>query len=562
MSKKVMKIAIICVVVAALIFAGYLWKQKSSSKGTASAQKLSTAKVTKGNLEVVLKDSGTLEPMEQETINLKVDGTVKKVYFNEGDVVKEGDLLYELSNEDLAISLQKAELSLKQQQIDLQDALKQKEKAVIHAPADGVVKSVDVKVGDSVNANTVVATIQNQDKCQVKVPFLSSQTSKMKIGQKAEIMFIDPIYTIDGVVTKIDTVGTRTSYGSIYYYVTITVDGNYYVEGSDTSVKGYVITDSGKEEGMEQALIEPLDAVEVKSEISSKVNNVYIEEGQIVTKGQKLFSLDLEDINANIEKQQLSLQQAQLDLQSKRSELENLLVYAPIDGTIIEQNVREGDLIRPSTSSSSSSEPAAVIVNYSKMQVVLPVDELDINNITVGMPVNITAEAVPDKVFKGQVEKIAEQGTSQNNVSTFDVTITTDKVDELKAGMTVDVEMIIANKQDVLMLPITAIQYRNNKTYVMLASAEGDTSSSADKTANSKNVNKTSNATSTANNMVEVKTGISNDEYVEIVSGLNEGDTVLLSNAASTSTTNSQRQNEMMPMGPAPTEGPAPSGRG
>ncbi|HHV83277.1 MAG TPA: efflux RND transporter periplasmic adaptor subunit, partial [Tepidanaerobacter syntrophicus] len=127
MSKKVMKIAIICVVVAALIFAGYLWKQKSSSKGTASAQKLSTAKVTKGNLEVVLKDSGTLEPMEQETINLKVDGTVKKVYFNEGDVVKEGDLLYELSNEDLAISLQKAELSLKQQQIDLQDALKQKE---------------------------------------------------------------------------------------------------------------------------------------------------------------------------------------------------------------------------------------------------------------------------------------------------------------------------------------------------------------------------------------------------------------------------------------------------
>ncbi|GAQ24607.1 efflux RND transporter periplasmic adaptor subunit [Tepidanaerobacter syntrophicus] len=562
MSKKVIKIAIICVVVAALIFAGYLWKQKSSSKGTAAAQKLSTAKVTKGNLEVVLKDSGTLEPMEQETINLKVDGTVKKVYFNEGDVVKEGDLLYELSNEDLAISLQKAELSLKQQQIDLQDALKQKEKAVIYAPADGVVKSVDIKVGDSVNANTVVATIQNQDKCQVKVPFLSSQTSKMKIGQKAEIMFIDPIYTIDGVVTKIDTVGTRTSYGSIYYYVTITVDGNYYVEGSDTSVEGYVITDSGKEEGMEQALIEPLDAVEVKSEISSKVNNVYIEEGQIVTKGQKLFSLDLEDINANIEKQQLSLQQAQLDLQSKRSELENLLVYAPIDGTIIEQNVREGDLIRPSTSSSSSSEPAAVIVNYSKMQVVLPVDELDINNITVGMPVNITAEAVPDKVFKGQVEKIAEQGTSQNNVSTFDVTITTDKVNELKAGMTVDVEMIIANKQDVLMLPITAIQYRNNKTYVMLASAEGDTSSSADKTANSKNVNKTSNATSTANNMVEVKTGISNDEYVEIVSGLNEGDTVLLSNAASTSTTNSQRQNEMMPMSPAPTEGPAPSGRG
>jgi len=537
LSKKVIKIAVIGVLIIAVIFTGYFWKQKNSSMRKTAAQQVSSAQVTKGDLEVVLKGSGTLLPMEQETINLKVDGTVKKVYFEEGDVVKKGDLLFELEDEDLSISLEKSQLSLIQQQINLQEINEQKQKAVIYAPEDGIVKSVDVKVGDSVNANSVLATIQDQNKCQVKVPFISSQIKNIKQGQKAEVMFLDPIYTVEGEVTKTDTVGTLTSTGSIYYYVTITMNSNYYVDGKDTAVQVYVITDSGKEQGMEQALVEPEEAVDVKSEISSKVKEIYAEEGEVVKKGQKLFSLDLKDINTDIEKQQLTLQQAELDLKSKMSQLENLLVYSPIDGTIIEQNVREGDLIRPSTSSSSSSDPAAVIVNYAKMQVVLPVDELDINNVEIGMPVKITAEAVPDQVFEGRVEKIAEQGQSQNNVSTFDVTITTDKVDELKAGMTVDVEMVVASKQDVLMLPITAIQYRNNKSYVMLASNNGETSSS---------------------NMVEVETGISNDEYVEIVSGVKQGDRVLLSNSTSSSNStrfDNQPAGQMAPMGPMPSGG-------
>ncbi len=538
MSKKVLKPAIAVVLIIAVILTGYFWKQKNSSMRKTAAQQISSAQVTKGDLEVVLKGSGTLLPMEQETINLKVDGTVKKVYFEEGDVVKKGDLLFELEDEDLSISLEKSQLSLIQQQINLQEINEQKQKAIIYAPEDGIVKSVDVKVGDSVNANTLLATIQDQNKCQVRVPFISSQIKNIKQGQKAEVMFLDPIYTVEGEVTKTDTVGTLTSTGSIYYYVTVTMNSNYYVEEKDTAVQVHVITDSGKELGIEQALIEPEEAVDVKSEISSKVKEIYAEEGEVVKKGQKLFSLDLEDINKDIEKQQLTLQQAELDLKSKISQLENLLVYSPIDGTIIEQNVREGDLIRPSTSSSSSSDPAAVIVNYAKMQVVLPVDELDINNVEIGMPVKITAEAVPDQVFEGQVEKIAEQGQSQNNVSTFDVTITTDKVDELKAGMTVDVEMVVASKQDVLILPITAIQYRNNKSYVMLASNGGETSSS---------------------DMVEVETGISNDEYVEIVSGVKQGDRVLLSNSTSSSSNSTRFGNQpagqMAPMGPMPSGG-------
>lgn len=543
MSKKVLKPAIAVVLIIAVLCAGYLWYQNKNSMKKGMAQAMATGRVTRGNLEAVLKGSGTLLPMEQETINLKVDGTVKKVYFEEGDIVKKGDLLFELEDEDLSIGLKKSNLSLQQQQLALKDIEDQKQKAIVYASESGVVKSVNVKSGDSVNTNSILAVVQDSDRCQLRAPFISSQIKNLKLGQQVEVMFLDPVYTVEGKVTKLDTVGTPTASGGIYYYATIAVDGNYYVEGKDTRVQVHIVTDSGKEQAAEEVLIEPKEQVEIKPEIASKIKEIYIDEGDVVEKGRKLFSLDVGDIDVNIEKQSLSLQQAQLDLESKMNQRENLLVYSPIDGTIIEQNVREGDLIRPSTSSSSSSEPAAVIVNYSKMQVVLPIDELDINKVEIGMPVKITAEAVPGEVFQGTVEKIAEQGKSQNNVSTFDVTVTTDKVAGLKAGMTVDAELITASKQDVLMLPITAIQYQNNKSYVMTVQETKDNKEG-----------RPNNGKAASNALVEVNTGISNDENIEIISGLKEGDTVLLSNSGTGSNNNRFGGGPGGQMGPGPMQ--------
>jgi len=541
--KKVFKTALVFILIAAVIFGGYKWWSGRNSSNKTMAQTLSTATVTRGDLEVVLDGlSGTLEPMDQDTIDIKVEGTVKKVYFQEGDTVKKGDLLYELQDPTLDISLQKARLSITEQKMNLNDALEQKEKAIVYAPEDGVVKTVDVNPGDSVSNSTVLATTLNENKTQVKAPFNSAQLKNIKVGQKAEVLLLDTLYTVEGKVTKIDTVATPTATGARYYYVTIEMDGNYYVEDEDTTAQVYIITSNGKEEGLEQVSVEPLDTVEIKPEISSRVKEVYIDEGDKVKKGQKLFSLDEEDLDSEIEKQQLSLQQAQLDLESKLKEKEDLLVYAPIDGTIIEQNVREGDLIKPSTSSSSSDESAATIVDYSKMQVVLAIDELDISKVEVGMPVKITVEALSGEVFEGTVEKIADEGTSQNNVSTFDVTVTMDKTPKLKAGMTVDAELTVAKKQNVLMLPVAAIQQKDGKSYVIPAKSE-DAKSQGN---NSKNG-------PSQMQMVEVETGISNDEYIEIVSGLNEGDMVLMS-ASSDDSSSSNRMGGMM--------GPMPGGGG
>jgi len=540
--KRVLKASIIFILIIAVVFAGYKVLTRNSSKN-AQAQTYSIARVTRGDLEVVLDGlSGTLQPMDQDSVDLKVEGTVKKVYFKEGDTVKKGDLLYELDSPQLSISLQKAQLSITQAKMNLEQALKQRQKTVIYAPEDGVVKSVNVKVGDSVNQNTSLATTLNENITRVRVPYNSAQIKDIKVGQKAEVLLLDSLYTVEGRVIKIDNVPTSLSTGAKYYYVTVEIDGSYYVEGGSRLAQVYVITgDNSKEQGLEQVPVEPLDTVEIKAEISSRVKEAYIEEGDIVKKGQKLFVLDEEDLENEITRQQIALQQAELDFESKLREQEDLLVYAPIDGTIVEQNVREGDLIKPS--SSSSNEPAAVIVDYSKMQVVLAIDELDISKVKVGMPVKITADALPGEVFEGTVEKIADEGVSMNNVSTFDVTVTLDKTPELKAGMTVNAEIFVAKKENVLMLPVEAIQQKDGKSFVIPVREENG--------AYPGNNNKKGPAPI---EMIEVKTGISNDEYIEILSGLNEGDMVLVP----TSSNSSIRVQGMM--GPMPGSGGAPGG--
>lgn len=517
-----------------LIGAVVFWWINHNQTKNEQLQTLPVARVVRGNLEVILRGAGTLQPKEQVAIYLKTNATVKKVYFQEGDVVKKGDLLYELQDDNLETELKKAELNLQQQQLNLNEALKEKQKATIYAPCDGVLKSINVKVGDWVNNNTVLATIVDQDKTQVKVPFNREQIKNIKVGQKAEVLFLDSFYSLEGKVIKVHNVGIPQSNGGVYFYATISLNGNYYVEGQERNVQVTVLTDNGSEQALKAGTIEPLDATEVRSEIAGKVMEVYADEGNIVKKGQKLFSLDTDEIDVNIEKQRLSLQQAQLNYESKLRQVESLKVYAPIDGIILEQNVEEGEQV--GNSSSGNSGPAAVIADYSKMEVVIPIDELDINKVKVGMPVKITAEAVPGKTFEGIVEKIAEQGVSQNNVTTFDVTVSLDKTPDLKIGMTMDVAILVAQKNNVLMVPIAAVQQRNDRSYVMLFN---------DEEPRSRNNNR--NNPRLPGRMVEVETGISNEDFVEILSGLKEGDRVLLPSNSGTNGAGLRGNNRMFP---------------
>ena len=149
----------------------------------------------------------------------------------------------------------------------------------------------------------------------------------------------------------------------------------------------------------------------------------------------------------------------------------------------------------------------AVIYDLSTMTLEMSVDELDVSSIKVGQSVEITADAVEGETFTGTVTNVSLQSSYSNGVTNYPVTVTLDDTGSLLPGMNVDAKIILDSSENALVIPASALM-RGNRVYVKKSSGSGKSGSS--------NVPDGFEA-------VQVTTGIINDDYVEILSGLSEG---------------------------------------
>ncbi|WP_045518304.1 efflux RND transporter periplasmic adaptor subunit [Neobacillus niacini] len=202
------------------------------------------------------------------------------------------------------------------------------------------------------------------------------------------------------------------------------------------------------------------------------------------------------------------------------------ILQAPVAGTITSLSVASGDSVQ-------NSATVAHITNYSSLQTTISVDELDITKVQVGQAVKITAGAFEDETFEGIVTKVATSGTSSNGVSTFDVTVQITDPKNLKIGMSTEASISIESKEDALYIPVEAVYKSGDEKYVLVPATSDDSTQSTKK--------------------VTVETGISNDAYVEIISGLAEGESVQIPSVQSSG--NSSRGGMMIPGGGFPSGG-------
>ncbi|TQR16429.1 HlyD family efflux transporter periplasmic adaptor subunit [Psychrobacillus soli] len=175
------------------------------------------------------------------------------------------------------------------------------------------------------------------------------------------------------------------------------------------------------------------------------------------------------------------------------------ILQTELAGTITSLSVANGDSVQ-------GSAIVAHITNYSSLQTTISVDELDITKVQVGQLVTITASAFEDETFAGEVTKVANEGISSNGVSTFDVTVQITDPKSLKIGMSTEASITIESKEEALYVPVEAVYKSGDEKYVLALATSGDSTQSAKK--------------------VTVETGISNDTYVEITSGLAEGESI------------------------------------
>lgn len=195
-------------------------------------------------------------------------------------------------------------------------------------------------------------------------------------------------------------------------------------------------------------------------------------------------------------------------------------IVAPFDGEITALNVAIDDTVQMGTE-------LVAVTDYNQLQMVVNVDELDIAKVQVGQTAKIDVSALSDKEFTGTVTSVAKEANSEasSSVAKYEVKITINEPTNIKVGMTAEATITIENKENVLTVPVAAIQKQDDKYYVLIPT-EAETANSTEQSNNSASNTTSSPTVQTKQQSIEI--GLQNDTSVEIVSGLREGDEVVL----------------------------------
>ena len=211
---------------------------------------------------------------------------------------------------------------------------------------------------------------------------------------------------------------------------------------------------------------------------------------------------------ARLKQARAQVQQAQAGLKQLEEQLSYTTIVAPMDGVILSRDVEIGDAVSSILVLGSTATLVMTEGDINEVYVQGKVDEADIAHVYMAQPARIKVESFRDRIFNGKVTKIAPLGVEKDNVTTFEVRVSINNPGgELKANMTANAEIILDEHKGVLMVPESAVMYDNQKK----ASVEIPDKKQKE-----------------GKRKVPVTVGLSNGSVTEILSGLNEGDQVVL----------------------------------
>ena len=187
--------------------------------------------------------------------------------------------------------------------------------------------------------------------------------------------------------------------------------------------------------------------------------------------------------------------------------LDETEIFAPIDGVIIEKLVEEGQIIASGISNVSGGTAIATIADMSRLFIIADIDETDIGSVKIGHAVRITADAFPNKIFKGKVTRIAPQGVIDNSITIFKAKIEVQGTGKtlLKPMMSANIDIVTRQIKDTVYVTRAGIRKDEEGEFAVILKNDQP-------------------------EKVRVKTGIKNPIHVQIISGLNPDDEVILGN--------------------------------
>lgn len=495
--KPVKRLITIIVVVLGIIIVGRIWFFGANRPQTTFAGAYTSAKAEYRDITVSLTGTGTLQPADSYTVRTLTSGDILKADFEEGDIVEKNTVLYEFDSSNVAKNIENAEINLSESKRMYERKLEDLDDLSIRAKESGTIISLDVKVGDTVQRGQVVAVVRNRATMSLTLPFGANDAENFSIGQQANVTLEGSFETLEGIISEISSVDEILSGGVLVHRVTIDVpnpggiqNGNLataVVDGIDSSSSG---TFTYKAES------------DIVAEVSGEVASISVNKGDKVSKDQVIVVLDSTSLKDEIESARNNVRKTEISLDSQYDTLDGYTIESPIGGTVIEKNYKAGDSIE-------AGQTLCTIFDLTYLKMLLNIDELDVSKVKVGQKVTISAESVDGKTYEGIVTKVNISGMTTGGTTTYPVTIQIDKTDGLLPGMNVDAKIIVNSHKNVLAIPTQGIA-RGNK--ILVPTDEQTTEPGVPE----------------GYKYVTVTTGVSDTEFIEITSGLSEGDEVAI----------------------------------
>lgn len=520
---KLTKKKIILIVIIGIVILGgsiYGYNKVFSAK---NSDTVNTAIVTKGDITVSIEGSGVIEPIEMYEITSLVTGEILKSDFEEGQDVKKGDLLYIIDTKDIDNTIEKAKVSLEKQQLSYSDTLESYAGLSVTTPISGIITECYVKEGDSIQSGNKIADIINNEYMMLEISFNSNDAVNINVGDTAQVTLENSFYETTGTVQYVSSGEIVIDSGATVSIVKIKVENPGSITNNDKAtaiVNNMACNSSGTFDYWEYRTVIATTSGDVVS-----INHT---KGDKVNAGNLIVKLESQSEEFSMKQSDLSLKDSQLSLQNTYDQLADYNITSPIEGTVVQKTSKAGDTLDSTTKSSTM----AVIADMSKLTFNIDVDELDIGKIKVGQKVGVTADSIEGKTFEGTISNISAIGTSTDGVASYPVTVIMENSGDLMIGMNVNAEIVIESKEDVLQIPSSAL-YRNNK--VLVKDEDGSRAISQEKS-NSKQSSVLVDVPD-GYSYVTVEIGINNIDYVQIISGLEEGDIVVIPSNETTTTT-------------------------
>lgn len=588
MIKKLLKKKNITIPLLIILILGIFFGYNSLTNKDGETRYL-TAAVEKGTLIVSVSGSGQVSTLDQLDIKPKISGEVEAIYIQNGEEVRAGKLVIKLDDTDFQKAVRDAETSFETAKLELEELLSppdeltllQAENSLAQAKEskqkaeDNIEKAYEDAFNTIANALLDLPTIitgardvlysyeiakseaslsdyqwnesvylnffSGEDRLKLE-PFIRSAEDDYKtarenydqnfenykdVSRYSEKEIIEELLNETTETTKSIAQAIKSEVNLLDYVVDGFSNRDWRVYSKIIEYQSDLKTYTGKTNS------HLLSLLSIQRSLQDNREAIVNAQRTIEEKELSLAKLKAGPDNLDIRAKKITVQQKEDVLLAAKQDLADCYIYVPFDGIIAEIKIKKGDSVSTST----------VLANIITQQKIaeISLNEIDVAKVKVGQKATLVFDALSDVSISGKVIEVDSVGTVTSGVVNYGVKITFDTQDErIKPSMSVTADIIIDAKQDVLVLPNSAIKSQGNSYYVELVEVTEEIGRQL-----LANVSGTILPKSPKLQPVEI--GISNDLSIEVISGLKEGDIIVTSTISPDNIQTSQNQGFRFP---------------